>query len=79
MHFLSREKVTETAVVNEVANLSPAPALIALNIFNALNWKEIIGCVNVLILTALICMYINKYIYIYTHTERERESYFFYI
>ncbi len=40
MHFLSREKVTETAVVSGVANLSSAPALIALNIFYALNWKN---------------------------------------
>ncbi len=41
---------TEAAVVNGVANPSPAPALIALNIFNALIWKN----VNVLILTPLI-------------------------
>ncbi len=40
MHFLSREIVTETAVVSAVANPSPAPALIALNIFNVLNWKN---------------------------------------
>ncbi len=40
MHFLSRENVTETAAVNGVANPSSAPALIALNIFNALNWKN---------------------------------------
>ncbi len=31
MHFVSREKVTETSVVSAVANPSPAPALIALN------------------------------------------------
>ncbi len=37
MHFLSREIVTETAVVSAVANPSPAPAL---NIFNELNWKN---------------------------------------
>ncbi len=40
MHFLSREIVTETAVVSAVAYPSLAPALIALNIFNALNWKN---------------------------------------
>ncbi len=40
MHFLSREKGTESAVVSGVANPSPAPALIALNIFNALNGKK---------------------------------------
>ncbi len=28
-----------------VANLSPAPALTALNNFNALNWKKLIACV----------------------------------
>ncbi len=39
MHFLSREIVTETAVVSAEANPSSAPALIALNIFNALNWN----------------------------------------
>ncbi len=38
MHFLSREIVTETAVVS--AKPSPAPVLIALNIFNVLNWKN---------------------------------------
>ncbi len=31
---------TEAAVVNGVANPSPAPALIALNIFNRLIWKK---------------------------------------
>ncbi len=31
---------TGAAVVNGVANPSPAPALIALNIFNALIWKK---------------------------------------
>ncbi len=36
-----------------VANPSPAPALIALNIFNVLNWKNPIACVNELILTPL--------------------------
>ncbi len=40
MHFLSREKVTETAVLSGVAKPSSAPALIALNIFNALTWKN---------------------------------------
>ncbi len=30
----------EAAVVNGVANPSPAPALTALNIFNALIWKN---------------------------------------
>ncbi len=41
MHFLSREKVTETAVVvSGVANPSSAPVLIELNIFNTLNWKN---------------------------------------
>ncbi len=39
MQFLSRENETEAAVVSVVANPSSAPALIALNIFNALNWK----------------------------------------
>ncbi len=38
MHFLSRETVTETAVVS--GDPGPAPALIALNILNALNWKK---------------------------------------
>ncbi len=37
--------------------LGSAPALIALNIFNALNWK-LIACVNALILTALIYIFI---------------------
>ncbi len=36
-NFLSREKVTEAAVVNGAANPSPTPVLIALNIFNMLN------------------------------------------
>ncbi len=40
MHFLSREKVTETAVVSGVANPSSAPVLITLNIFNELNWTN---------------------------------------
>ncbi len=40
MHFLSSEIVTETAVVSVVANPSPGPVLIALNIFYALNWKN---------------------------------------
>ncbi len=40
MHFLSKEKVTETAVLSGVANPSPTPALITLNIFNALNKKK---------------------------------------
>ncbi len=44
MHFLSREIVTEAAVVSAVVNPSPAPALIALNIFNALNWQ--INCMR---------------------------------
>ncbi len=35
--FLSRKKETEAAVVCGVTNRSPAPAL---NIFNALNWKN---------------------------------------
>ncbi len=35
-----QEKETEAAVVNGVANPSPAPALIALNIFAALIWKN---------------------------------------
>ncbi len=34
--FLFKKKETEAAVVNGVANASPAPALIALNIFKAL-------------------------------------------
>ncbi len=37
-----------------VANPSPASALTALNIFNAVKLKKIIACINVLILTALI-------------------------
>ncbi len=53
MNFLSREKVTETAVLNGVANPSSAPALIVLNIFNALNWEKCLTQV-ILILTALI-------------------------
>ncbi len=40
MHFLARKKETEAAAVSGVANTSPAPALTALNIFNALNWKN---------------------------------------
>ncbi len=32
--------MTETAVMSGVANPSSAPALIALNIFNELNWKN---------------------------------------
>ncbi len=67
MHLLSREKVTETAVVNEVANPSPVPALIALNICNALNWKEIIGCVNF----DSTNLHVYKYIYIYIYIQRE--------
>ncbi len=35
-----QEKEKEAAVVNGVANPSPAPALIALNIFKALIWKN---------------------------------------
>ncbi len=38
------KKETEAAVVNGVANPSPAPALIVLNIFNALIWKKLISC-----------------------------------
>ncbi len=38
--FLARKKETEAAVVSGEANTSPAPALTALNIFNALNWKN---------------------------------------
>ncbi len=37
---LSRKKQTETAVMSGVANLGSAPALTALNNFNALTWKH---------------------------------------
>ncbi len=40
MQSFSRKKETEAAVVNGVANPSPAPALIALNIYNPLIWKK---------------------------------------
>ncbi len=39
--------------MSEVANTSSAPALTALNIFNAVKLEKLIACVNVLILTAL--------------------------
>ncbi len=39
-HNPFQEKETEAAVVNGVANTSPAPVLIALNILNALIWKK---------------------------------------
>ncbi len=48
---LRLNKRNSLAVVSGVAKPSPAPALIALNIFNALNWKKLIACVNALILT----------------------------
>ncbi len=37
---LVTKKQTEAAFVSGVANRSPAPALTALNIFYALNWKN---------------------------------------
>ncbi len=55
MHFLSREIVTVTAVVSAVANPSPTPALIALNIL--LKLKKFIACVNAQILTPLVFLH----------------------
>ncbi len=45
--------------MNGVANPSPAPALIALNIFNELIWKKKISCLNVLILTPLVLLHVR--------------------
>ncbi len=67
MHFLSREIVTEAAVVSAVANTSPAPALIVLNFI-------LRACVNALILTPLIYIYIINIHSI--HTYLNKNSYF---
>ncbi len=51
---LRLNKLNSLAVLSGVAKPIPAPALIALNIYNALNWKKLNACVNALILTPLI-------------------------
>ncbi len=52
--YLSRKNEAEAAVVSGVANPIPAPALTALNIFNAVKLGKLITCVNAPILTALL-------------------------
>ncbi len=44
--ILVKKKETEAAVMSEVANPSSAPALIALNMFNAVKLEKLITCVN---------------------------------